>query len=201
MKAFLKIASYIFHPLLMPFLGAVLYYVVTPRFIEPQIKTATLSALVIITFLIPIVVFFLLKNLRLVTSIHLFSVRERKLPLMIHSLLILLVIKSIYTPYSNPELYFFFVGVLFSTIAALVLVLLGFKASLHQMAVAGVTAFLIGLSIHFTINLLPVIALSFIINGWVASSRLLNKAHSLMELIVGFVVGAFPQFILFNFWL
>ncbi len=201
MKALLRIASYLFHPLLMPFLGAVLYYAVTPRFIEPRIKTATLSALVIITFLIPIVVFFLLRNLRLVTHFHLPLVKERKIPLMIQSLLILLVIKSIYTPYSNPELYYFFIGILFTTITALVLVLLGFKASLHQMAIAGVTVFLIGLSIHFTINLLPVIALSIIINGWVASARLLNKAHTPIELIIGFIIGAFPQFILYTFWL
>ncbi len=201
MKSLLKSASYLFHPLLMPFFGAVLYYSVTPRYIEPQIKTAILSALIIITFLIPIVVFFLLRNLGVVRGIHLDAVHERKLPLMIQCVLLLLVIKTVFTSYSNPELYYFFVGILFTTLSALVLVLLKFKVSLHQMAIAGITLFIIGLSIHFTINLLPVIALAILINGWVASSRLFVKAHTPFELIIGFIIGAFPQFILFSFWL
>ena len=201
MKSLLKSVSYIFHPLLIPFYGTIIYFIVTPRFIEPQVKTAILSALIIITFLIPIVGFFLLQNLGVVKGIHLTSVNERKLPLMIQCVLLLLVLKNVFTSYAYPELYYFFVGILFTTLSALVLVLLKFKVSLHQMAIAGITFFIIGLSIHFTINLLPVIALAILINGWVASSRLFVKAHTPIELIIGFIIGAFPQFILFSFWL
>ncbi len=68
------------------------------------------------------------------------------------------------------------------------------------MGIAGVTMFLIALSIHFTENYLFEISLFFLINGWVASSRLETKSHSISELIIGLIVGVFPQFIILNYW-
>ena len=201
MNYFLRSASYIFHPLLMPLLGARLYFGLTPRFIEPQIINAKTYAIIIITILIPLISFFLLKNLGLVSSINLKEVKERKFPLMIQTILILVIIKMVFSSYQTPEMYYFFVGVLFSTLSALVLVLLNFKVSLHQMGIAGVTMFLIALSVHFNKNYLIEIGLLFIINGWVASSRLETKSHSIPELITGFIIGAFPQILMLNYWL
>lgn len=201
MNFFLRLASYLFHPLLMPLLGAALYFKLTPRFIEPVIVQAKLVAILIITVLIPIIVYYLLKNLGLVDSIYLKTVSERKYPLMFQTLLILLIIKMVFGVYNNPEMYYFFVGVLFSTITALVLVLFQFKVSLHQMGIAGVTMFLIALSVHFKINLLGAIGLFLFFNGWVASSRLQNNSHTLPELSIGLIVGIIPQLIVLNFWL
>jgi membrane-associated HD superfamily phosphohydrolase len=201
MNIFLRLGSYIFHPLLMPLLGSLLYYIVTPRYVEPEFVQARLLAVAIITLFIPLVTFFLLKNLSLVTTIHLETVKERKLPLMIQCLLLLLIIKMVFDPYENPELYYFFVGILFSAITALLLVLFKFKVSLHQIGIAGVTMFLIALSVHFKINILFGISLFFIINGWVASSRLHTNSHNFTELTIGFFVGLIPQLIMLNFWL
>ena len=55
MNFFLRIAAYIFHPLLMPLLGVFLYYGITPRFIEIDIMQAKLIAVTIITLFIPLV--------------------------------------------------------------------------------------------------------------------------------------------------
>lgn len=201
MKLFLKSASYIFHPLLMPLLGVVLYYGVTPRYIDPTIVRSELFALFIITVLVPIVVFFLLKNLRLVETIYLKEAKERKFPLMIQCILLLLIIKMVFDVYDDPELYYFIVGILFSAFSALIMVFFRVKVSLHQMGVAGILMFLVGLSAHFKINLLISISFFLFVNGWVASSRLDAKAHNYRELIMGLVIGALPQLILFNFWL
>lgn len=201
MKMFLKIASYIFHPLLMPLLGTVLYFGVTPRYVEPELVRAKLLAIAIITIFIPIVIFFLLKNIKVVDTIYLKEVKERKFPLMIQCILLLLIIKMVFDPYDDREMYYFFVGILFSTFSALVLVFFKIKASLHQMAVAGVLMFLVGLSAHFKINLLVTISFFLFANGWVASSRLNSDAHTYPELGAGFLLGAMPQLILFSLWL
>ena len=113
MNIFLRSAAYIFHPLLMPLFGSALYFIFTPRFVDPSLLRAKLVAVAIITFLIPMVFYFLLKNLRIVYSIHLSDVRERKAPLMIQCLLLLLIVKLVFNPYDNPELYYFFVGFYF----------------------------------------------------------------------------------------
>ena len=201
MNYFLRSAAYIFHPLLIPLIGVRLYFGLTPRFIEPQIINAKTYAIIIITILIPLISYFLLKNLGLVKSINLKEVQERKFPLMIQTLLFLIIIKMVFSSYQSPEMYCFFVGVLFTTISALVLVLFNFKVSLHQMGVAGVTMFLIALSIHFNKNYLLEIGIFFLINGWVASSRLDTKSHTIPELVTGFFIGVIPQIMMLNYWL
>ncbi len=201
MNIFLRLGAYLFHPLLMPLFGTLLYFVITPRYVEPQLLRANLMAVCIITLLIPLVTFFLLKNLKVVSSIHLEGVSERKVPLMIQCILVLLIIKMVFDPYDSLEMYYFFVGVLFSTLSALLLVFFKVKVSLHQMGIAGVTMFLIALSVHFKVNLLIWIIFLFIANGWVASSRLHTKSHSVAELIIGFFIGLIPQLMLLNFWL
>ncbi len=200
MNQILRIAGYIFHPLLMSLFGVLWYYAITPRFVEPQIMMANIYAIATLTTFTPIVLFFMLKNIGIVSSIHLVDVRERKYPLMIQVLLLLLIIKLIFKPYQEIELYYFFVGILATTLTALFLVLFKFKVSLHQMAIAGVTMFLIGVSIHFNINILGSISLLCIVNGLVASSRLHTKSHSVTELCFGFFIGGIPQFLLFGFW-
>jgi hypothetical protein len=201
MNFFLKSASYLFHPLLIPLMGTVLYYAVTPKYIDPQFVRVEVFAIVILTILIPIVVFFLLKNLKVVETIYLRDVKERKFPLMIQCILLLLILKTVFDPYDDPELYYFFVGILFSAFSALVMVFFKLKVSLHQMGVGGLLVFLVGLSAHFKINLLLTISFFLFVNGWVASSRLNNEAHTYPELLTGLFLGALPQLILFNLYL
>ncbi len=201
MSVFLRAGAYIFHPLLMPLLGLIFYYTVTPRFLQQEIIVSHLIVVSIVTIAIPLVLFFLLKNFGVLTSIHLKIVAERKLPLMIQCILLLMLLKFVFHPYDNMALYYFFLGVLFTTLTALILVFFNFKVSLHQMGIAGLSVFIIMLSIHYEINLLVWMAFAFIANGWVASSRLHTKSHTSIELITGFVIGVFPQVILVSNWL
>jgi len=201
MKHFLRIGAYVLHPLLMPLLGTMVYFVITPRFIDSEVIRAKLFAITIITLVVPIVLFMLLKNIGWISSLDLHNVKERKIPLMLQCLLLLFIIKMVFDPYDSPEMYFFFVGVLFSTISALLLVIFKVKVSLHQMGIAGVTMFIIALSVHFKVNMLVWIGFVALANGWVASSRLHTNSHTYPELILGFFVGLIPQFLLLNFWL
>lgn len=201
MNYFLRIGAYILHPLLMPLIGAITYYIITPRFIESEIIRAKLLAIAIITIFVPIVLFFLLKNMGWIATMELKEVHERKIPLLTQGLLLLLIIKLVFDPYNSPEMYFFFVGILFSTISALLLVLFKIKVSLHQMGIAGVTLFVIALSVHFKVNMLAWIGLFIFANGWVASSRLHTNSHTHPELILGLFLGAVPQLLMLNFWL
>jgi hypothetical protein len=70
-----------------------------------------------------------------------------------------------------------------------------------MIAGAGFFMFAIALSIHFKININGTIALMCIILGAIATSRLHLKAHTNIELIIGFFVGTIPQVIVLNYWL
>lgn len=197
----LKSISYILHPLLMPIAGTVIYFTNTPRYIPENIVLSKIFGLVILTVLVPIVLFFFLKNSGFISSIHLDNVKQRKIPLLLQAILLLLVIKLVIDVYNYPELYFFFLGALFSLLSAIFMVLFNIKASLHMVGIGAVTMFAIALSIHFGINLTLLIAALLIANGLIATSRLHYKAHSNLELILGFLIGVIPQLTLVNFWL
>jgi len=165
MDFFLRSISYILHPIFMPIIGALIYFSVAPRFIPEDIITLKISGLTIITILLPLLLFFILKNLGVISSFHLASIRQRKLLLLIQS------------------------------------VMFNIKASLHMVGIAAITMFTIAISIHFSINLTLLIGILIIGNGLVATSRLHYKAHSNLELILGFLLGFIPQLTLVNFWL
>lgn len=201
MDKILRSISFIFHPLLMPILGVIFYFAKSPRYIPPEIIQAKLVSLFILTVILPILLYFLLKTLGKVKSIYLESARERIFPLTLNFGVILIVLQRILTPSQVIELYYFFVGVLISTLACLILAVLKFKASIHMMAVSGLFMFFIALSIHFSININGTLALMAIIIGGVATSRLHLKAHTNKELIIGVFIGLTPQLLLVNYWL
>lgn len=201
MRKFIKSASYIFHPIWMPFLGSLLYFLITPRFFPIPLIKAKLLAIAITTLFIPVVFYFLLKNLGKAESMFLSDVKERRWPLFFFTLLIGLNLYQILDVYNYPALYYFFVGILFSAITGLILALLDLKISLHMVGLSGITMFIIALSIFYRINLIYSIAFFFVALGLTATSRLELKAHNPLELILGFMIGVIPQIIVLNFWL
>lgn len=201
MKVIIRSFSYIFHPLFMPLLGVLLYFYISPRFFNPEFLYSKLFATIIMTVVIPILSFFMLKNLQLATSIHLKRVEERRWPLLMQILFTFLLIKLIFDGYEIPEIYFFFVGILGASTGAFLLSLFKFKVSLHMIGLSGVLSFVLGLSLHFGLNLLLWIALLIFACGATATSRLDAKAHTAPELVIGFLVGFTSQILVFQYWI
>jgi len=136
-----------------------------------------------------------------VDSIMVSEISQRKIPLVIQCLLTVLLIRKCITLEHFPELHFFFLGGLLSTMLALVFVFLRTKASLHILALSALTVFIFGLSIHNQTQNTYMIAFFVLMNGVVASSRLEMKAHTPKELVIGFLLGLIPQLLLLRFWL
>ncbi len=201
MNHLLKSISYIFHPLIMPLLGVMFYFSKTPRFIPEQLMKAKLFSVTILTMILPILLFYLLKTLNKVETIHLDNVYERRIPLLINCFIIILILIRVLPITEIPELYFFFIGILISNITCFVLAVAKFKASIHMIASSGFFMFAVALAIHFKININGTIALMCIILGGIATSRLHMKAHNALELAVGFFVGLLPQLVLLNYWM
>ncbi|MCL8008478.1 hypothetical protein M8845_13695 [Gelidibacter japonicus] len=197
----LKSISYIFHPLLMPLLGVIFYFSKTPRFIPEPVMKAKVFSITILTIILPILLYFLLKTIKKVDSLELKTSKERIIPLTLSALIIFLILKRVLSYDEIPELYYFYLGILFSTLTCLVLAILKFRASIHMIGSAGFFMFAVALSIHFKININGTIALMCIVMGGIATSRLHLKAHNNTELLIGFFVGLVPQIVLLNYWL
>jgi hypothetical protein len=185
----------------MPILGVIFYFSKSPRFTPLEIVQAKLISLFILTVILPILLYFLLKTLGRVKSIQLNTTKERIIPLLLNCIIVLIVVQRIIKPSQAIELYFFFVGILISNMACLILSILKFKASIHMIGISGLIMFFIALSIHFSININGTLTIMAIIIGTVATSRLHLKAHTSKELIIGIFIGFIPQLILVPYWL
>ncbi|WP_340075206.1 hypothetical protein [Leptobacterium sp. I13] len=201
MERFFKLISYIFHPLFFPLAGTIVYYIISPKYHPPSMLQSVISAVVILTVLIPIIFFFLLKNIGWIKSIYLEDINERRVPLYIYIFLIFIVIKRVVPPVLSIELYYYFIGVLGALIACLLLVFFKIKASMHMMGIAALFFFVLGLSFHYEVNITFGLAVLMFLSGMIASARLFLKAHTGIELALGFLIGGLPQFITFSYWL
>lgn len=201
MKHVLKSILYLLNPLLIPLFGVLIYFAICPRFTSSSILISNALGLLITTVITPIVTLFFLKNINIIDSIRLQTLKDRKIPMLLQIGFYILTIKTLINIYNFPELYYFFAGVLFTTMFALVLVLSKFNTSLHMAGIALITTFTITLSIHFSINQIILIASLLVLNGLLATACMIHFHTATKELLVGLLIGSVPQLILFQLWL
>jgi len=200
MRHFLNIVSYLFHPLFIPIGGTILYFVVAP-YSTLEVQSGNILPIFILTVIIPIIFFLILKNLGVIHSIFLPSLEERKYPLYISCILFLMILYKVIPNNYVHELFYFFTGLLTATATALILLFLKFKTSMHLLGMGSILMFMIGLSIHFEVNITLAISIFTIFTGLVTTSRLYLKAHNKSELLIGFLVGCCSQLIILKYWL
>lgn len=201
MRTFLNVISYVFHPIFIPSMATVGYFLVTPRMYEFNFKVDVSITIAIFTVFIPILTFILLRRLRMIETVFVKDVRQRKIPLYLYVLLLFLIVTKIISKSIFAELYDFFVATLISAILCLFFVLIRIKASMHMMGIAGLVMFLIVLSISYQLNITFALSILILMIGIVGSSRLYLKAHTISELILGLAIGVIPQLLVMYDWL
>ncbi|MDD5149678.1 MAG: hypothetical protein PHC28_04265 [Flavobacterium sp.] len=192
-KKILPFFSYLFHPIFISVYTTLIYFYLNGSYYENPEKYFVLFQIVIITVLLPILFFVLMRAAGKVDSIMVSEIEQRKIPLIIQCFLIVLLVRKSVTLELYPELHFFFLGGLLSTFLAYILLFFKTKASLHMITISALTLFIIGLSIHNQTKNLNLIAFLVLMNGIIASSRLEMKAHTNKELVIGFLLGIIPQ--------
>jgi hypothetical protein len=201
LKKYLTLFSYIFHPVFVPVFATLFYIFAKNTTFAYQEKLFILLQVFIVTLLVPILFFFLLRATGKISSLMVPEISERKLPLVIQSFLLIILVKQSITLERYSELHFFMLGALMSTLIALILLFFRFKSSLHMMGIAGLTIFYFGLSIVSQTQNIAFFAALIFINGLVASSRLEMKAHTIKEILIGMLIGGSPQLLLMPLWL
>lgn len=201
MKLFQQVISYIFHPLFVPVAGTIAYFIITPKYSPIEEQTGHILPIFILTVVIPIISYLILKNLGLMQSVSSPTLKERRYPFYISLLLLLTVVYKVLPNNFTPELHYYFLGLIAATSASLFLLFLKFKSSMHLMGMASLTMYLTCLSVHFEINITIALGALILFTGLVTSSRLYLGAHSRAELIIGFLIGAVSQLLTVKYWL
>ncbi|WOI22030.1 MULTISPECIES: hypothetical protein [Nonlabens] len=192
MKGFLRFWSYLVNPLFVPAVVA-LWYFLNVSFTDGTIIELKMYLILVLTAVLPMLIFAILKLLGVVKSIHLPHIRERRTPLATYAILLLILIRGGFNDFTDLPLYYFFVGVLIATIVAFVMTIARYKLSLHMMAMGGVIGFSIMLHASIETPSVLSIAILFILSGLTATSRLSMKAHKGHELLFGFITGLIAQ--------
>lgn len=201
MKLFPLIISYIFHPLFIPVAGTIAYFAITPKYTPIEEQIGTILPIFILTVIIPIIAYLILKNVGLIQSVFIPTLKERRYPLYINILLLLMVVYKVIPNNYTAELHYYFFGLIAATMASLLLLFLNFKSSMHLMGMGSLFMYLICLSVHFEINITLALSVLILLTGLVATSRLYLKAHSIAELVIGFFIGLVSQLLTIKFWL
>nr|WP_233173229.1 hypothetical protein [Flavobacterium sp. ASV13] len=201
MKKILPLFSYILHPIFISMYATLFYLFCKNDAFSNQEKYYVLFQILIITILVPILFFLLLRSTGNVKSVMLPETSQRRIPLVLQCFLYILLVKRSIVIARYPELHFFFLGALFSTILALICSLFKIKASLHMLAISGFTIFTIGLNMHLQLQNPYWAAFLILMTGVVASSRLEMEAHTPKEILIGLLIGVLPQVLFLFLWL
>ena len=140
------------------------------------------------TYFIPIILSYLLHRLGYIENLEMRKARDRRIPYLIGALSYYFVATILNKLQLPVEAYLYLIS---STLVVILhLLLLGiFKPSAHLAGLGGFTGLLLALSIKFHINLLPILAVSILLAGFLASARLYLHAHNPGEVLLGYISG------------
>ena len=110
MKKILPSFSYIFHPMFIPAMATLFYLFYNDADFVTHEKIFVFFQVVIVTVFIPILAFLLLRATGNIDSVMISKISQRKIPLIIHCFLIILLVRKSITIDRYTELHFFFIG-------------------------------------------------------------------------------------------
>lgn len=199
LRNFLPFFSYIYHPIFITLYGTFFYFLVAPHSISNKRQVFSLIQVCIITVLLPLILFLLLRSLQVVKSFTEATIQERKIPIVIQ--MVLLFVLIMFKNYTGmKELYYFFLGGLFCSFFAWISVLANYKISLHMMGITSLATFIYTINYIFELPYVYMIAFSIVSVGLVASSRLYMKSHTINELLLGSFLGFLSQYLCWSFY-
>ncbi|WP_413511522.1 hypothetical protein [Myroides odoratus] len=194
MKKLAQIVSFLFHPILLPLQTVGLYFFVQYAYFSPLELSIILSQVALVTFFIPISIYYLMRSLRILkSSVMVSETKERIFPFAIN-ILLLYTLKSLVL-YNNSayELKIYFWGLIGTYSLLLVSALFKQKYSVHTaLLTAGLTFFIL-LLLHQNTAALILLIGCILFTGLTASARLYLRAHTSYEVFVGGLIGFVPQ--------
>ncbi|WP_420551676.1 hypothetical protein [Tenacibaculum aiptasiae] len=197
MKRWYKFISTILHPIVMPTIGIILYFILTPINLSTRQQYTILGIVFTATYIIPLLLLIFLKRINYIKSFQVHGIKERRVPIFFMMTLLFMVGKFFAEISIIRDLSYLFFGVVLGLIVIYLLFISKIKTSLHLLSMGAATGyFLLFQQIH-NINILPLIIVFILLSGILAASRLHLKAHTSREVYIGFFIGLISPFLAF----
>ncbi len=190
MKTISQILSTLFHPLFVPIIGFYLMHMLGgyATYLPTVLFGFTVFSITLFTIIFPLISVIVLKQFGKITSIQLDERKERPLPLFI-SLISICVLLIVERRLFYPAIYDAFFASIAVSYGFSFFVSLNKKISLHAIAwgtLIGIFigfSFRLGIALHFWVSLLVIVA------SLVLSARLFLRAHTLSEVLSGWIIS------------
>lgn len=194
---FHKFISTILHPIVLPTLGVFIYFLFVSQSFEKRLQLIVLGLVFTLTYIIPLLMLLLLKKFRFIKDFQVSTIKERRFPIIFMMLLLYFLGNSIIQIPTIRNLGILFFGTSLSLTCIYVLFSLKLKSSLHLVSMGNMIGFFLIMTNINSLSMLPIIILLILLSGILASSRMYLKAHTPIELLIGFSLGIICQFIVF----
>jgi len=194
---FYKFISYIFHPVLIPIVFTLFYFIIIPNHIPRKFAYWVLIIVFIATYIFPLLLLYFLKKVKLIENYLLSSINERKFPILLFTIITLGLGSLLLKSNIVDLLAFSFFGCALALSISFILLFIKIKTSLHTLGISGLIGFISIISYEYKINLLVLLILLFLNFGIIATSRLKLQAHKMSEVLIGFIIGLLSQLIIY----
>ncbi len=192
---FYKVISVLFHPILLPIIGTLYYFLITPINLSQELKYKITIIIATGTYVMPLLLLYILKRQNKIKSYELQSIKERKSPLIFMIALFFVLGNSLLKINEIIELASLFIGCSLALTFTYFLFLKNLKTSIHMIGASSMVTFIWLFSYEHQINMLSSIAVFFIFSGLIGQARLHLKAHTTKEVYTGFFIGSISQLI------
>ncbi|MDG1227616.1 MAG: hypothetical protein P8P15_06560 [Polaribacter sp.] len=186
---FYKFLSIILHPIVVPTISVILYFILVPNGFNANQRMIVLGLIFISTYAIPLTILFLLKRLKLINSFKANTIKERKLPIVLMIFLFYLLGNTIKEIHDLKDISLLFYATTLGLLSIYILFYFQLKTSIHLLSLGITTGFFFAINNVYSANFMVVIISGLLLSGTLASARLNLKAHTPTEVYLGFVLG------------
>lgn len=196
--SFPKFLSWLLHPSLLTTYFLILIFQITPLpigYLSASGRLVILSLVFVFTFLLPGLTAFILMKTKVIDSLEMHTIAERKLPFLaatIYYLTCFYLLKEL----RLPPLYLLMMLGATSVVLLASMINIFWKISIHMLGIGGVCGAILGISQKISGDLIWIFVLLILLSGLLAQARLSLEAHSKSQVYWGFIAGFFCEFLI-----
>jgi len=195
-----KLISTILHPVVMPTVGVLLYFIFLDFRFSRQQKLTLLAIIFTATYIIPVILLVVLKAIGSIKNYQVKTIEERKIPIIFMIVLFYFIGKTLNQTHVTREISFLFYGTSIGLTLTYLIFVTKIKTSLHLLSMGSAVGFFLLFQQIHSANILPLIIILIVLSGVLATSRLSLKAHTPKEIYLGFFMGIICQFLAYTFF-
>lgn len=194
---FQKVISTVLHPIVIPTLGVLIYFIFVAQNINQKQQLLLLALVFGITYVIPVLTLIVLKSLGIIRDFQVTTIRERRMPVLLMMLLFYLLGNQLAGITFLRDLGLMFYGTSVSLLFVYLFFAFRLKTSLHLLSMGSAIGFFLVITNTYSLSLMPIIMVFILLSGLLASSRLYLNAHDSKEVFIGFSLGFICQILIF----